>query len=148
MVVTRRYRICHIPAFKILYKTDRSSLPKPMTHFVFFVITGLVVSYLLYLNIIATVLLVRSELFRSNQKVWQSVIVWTFPFVGAYMVLYFLHEPMSTRQGGHLPLGAVAHLLLPSPFTATQHDNQGHISISEHGHTGCDGCASGNGGDG
>ena len=63
----------------------------------YLVITGI---YLLLLNIIATLRLSKSELNEKAQKVFQTILIWILPLIGAVIVSMLLNqeEPMELKK--------------------------------------------------
>ena len=53
---------------------------------------GFVVLIVVVLNLMATVALIRASGLTRFQKVAQAVIVWTLPFVGAFLVLHLIGQ--------------------------------------------------------
>ncbi len=48
--------------------------------------------YLLLLNIITTIRLSKSELNEKSQKVYQTILIWLLPLIGAVVVLTLLNQ--------------------------------------------------------
>lgn len=55
--------------------------------------------YIIYINIVATISLLKSQLLNRFQTVGQAIFVWFFPFIGSKVVLHMLSEaePDSVR---------------------------------------------------
>lgn len=53
----------------------------------------------LLLDVIATVLLVRSTVATPRQKALQLVFIWAIPFLGSIVVIAILRETISTPRG-------------------------------------------------
>lgn len=60
----------------------------------------LVVIYLFTLNVIATFRLSKSELYEKSQKVFQTILIWMLPLIGALFVSMLLnqHEAMELKN--------------------------------------------------
>lgn len=56
--------------------------------------------YLLLLNIIATLRLSKSELNENPQKVFQTILIWVLPVIGAVIVSMLLNqdEPLELKK--------------------------------------------------
>ncbi len=63
------------------------------------------------LNLVATICLIRSDVYSTSQKTSQLLVVWALPFVGAILVLAVLAhdrksastDPVSDNEGPWLP---------------------------------------------
>lgn len=66
---------------------------------------GIVLAALLWLNGAASYHLLRSPIYERQQKLWQLLIIWLVPFVGAVVVLTVMAggpkqpEPQTERTG-------------------------------------------------
>ena len=62
------------------------------------VIASITLGLAALLDVIATVLLVRSTVATPRQKALQLVVIWLIPFVGSIIVIAILRETTSTRR--------------------------------------------------
>jgi hypothetical protein len=60
--------------------------------YVLFAITGAAAVFLVIVNLMATVALVRTDSLTGFQKVAQGFIVWVFPVAGALLVLHLIGQ--------------------------------------------------------
>ena len=60
----------------------------------------LAVIYLLILNIVSTLRLSKSELNEKPQKIFQTILIWMLPLIGALLVSMLLNqdEPMELKK--------------------------------------------------
>ena len=60
----------------------------------------LTVTYLLILNVIATIRLSKSELNEKTQKIFQTILIWILPLIGSVIVSMLLnqYEPMESKK--------------------------------------------------
>ncbi len=60
----------------------------------------LIAIYLLILNVIATIRLLKSELNEKTQKIFQTILIWILPLIGAVTVSMLLNqdEPIESKK--------------------------------------------------
>jgi len=60
----------------------------------------LTVIYIFILNVIATIRLSKSELYEKSQKVFQTILIWVLPLIGAVFVSMLLNqdEPIELKK--------------------------------------------------
>lgn len=98
-----------------------------------FGIAGLIV----YLDIVASYQLYRSNNYDRSQKIAQYIIIWLFPLLGAFLVLYFVAETPAAYGAGKKPPSRLTQLLALSFFVSyiANHQDQ---SSEGNGHGGID----------
>jgi hypothetical protein len=52
----------------------------------------LAIIYLFFLNIVTTFRLLKSELYEKSQKVFQTILIWLLPLIGALFVSMLLNQ--------------------------------------------------------
>jgi hypothetical protein len=85
------------------------------------------------LDLVATVRLMRSDVYSSGQKTAQCFLVWAFPLLGAIVVLSVLNpprEPESNRQSDMSPVRDDLWLVARSDVDTSSH---GGSDGSSHG---------------
>ena len=62
-----------------------------------------VIVVLVIVNTLATVIVVRSDMFDRRQKLMQFALVWLIPVVGSSLAYLFTRKPASERFGTYIP---------------------------------------------
>ncbi len=57
----------------------------------------ILIALLVVLNIYASFKLLRSIVFENIQKIFQIIIIWLLPFIGAALILLFLKDDQTPR---------------------------------------------------
>jgi hypothetical protein len=68
------------------------------------VIASITLGLAVLLDVTATVLIVRSTVATTLQKILQLVLIWAIPFVGSIIVIAVVKETIGTPRSHHLPV--------------------------------------------
>ena len=88
----------------------------------------LIATYLLILNVVATIRLSKSELNEKTQKVFQTILIWILPLFGAIIVSMILnhHEPMELKKKNLLKSIVLFIFLVKIKIDNTTKEYKGH----------------------
>jgi hypothetical protein len=87
-------------------------------------------SLVVALNLVATVRLMRSEVYSAKQKAVQVVLIWFIPLVGAMVVLGVLNPPREPQRNRPSDMSAVRDDL----WIASQSDGTSSHDSGASGH--------------
>ncbi|WP_345971127.1 hypothetical protein WCX72_04700 [Sulfurimonas sp. HSL1-6] len=72
------------------------------------------IAYLLLFNTVSTFRLAKTEMYDSSQKVFQSLVIWLLPLIGAAIISHFLNdEPLVLSEKASKYVLLIKLLLLP-----------------------------------
>lgn len=74
----------------------------------------LLVTYLLVFNIVTTARLIKSDFYTSMQKLFQLLLIWFLPLIGATLISHFLNdEPLFVSKKASKYILFIKFALLP-----------------------------------
>ncbi|MCG7940578.1 MAG: hypothetical protein N0C88_17255 [Candidatus Thiodiazotropha lotti] len=110
------------------------------------VISYIFVAFVIYLNVVATIHLVRSDMYSSGQKVAQLALIWLIPIIGAaFVVMLLMEEACAEKRNLRGNSFIIRFLMLSFIFSNAAADGDASEAIESSDIGGFD---SGGGGDG
>ena len=112
------------------------------------IVVILIIALILYLSIVATVHLSKTEAYSKEQKMYQYALIWLVPIIGSVIVLSILLEEIGQASKSSRPPSYLFRLLALTFFFESTMASGGESSES-HDSVGYDGGGGdGGGGDG
>ena len=73
----------------------------------------IILLYLLIINIITTIRLIKSDEYEISQRVIQTLLIWLLPLIGIFMVSHFLNDNPIVVKDNWIKYFIIKILLIP-----------------------------------